>query len=79
MTEAEMTLGETLALYRDRRGMTQVEVAAAAGINVNTYGHIERDEGNPTLSTLRRVATALGCRLEIAVLPVLEVLQEKGV
>ena len=76
MTEAEMTLGETLALWRDRRGLTQAEVARMAMVNVNTYGHLERDEGNPTLRTLARVAGALGCRLEVAVLPVLELTEE---
>lgn len=58
-------LGERLRQIRERKGLSQEQVALDAGITVNTYGCIERGRMprgaaiNPTLDTLFRILEAL--------------------
>jgi transcriptional regulator with XRE-family HTH domain len=58
------SLGRWLYLLRVRRGLSQEQVAHAAGIAVATYGRIERCLGpcvsvNPRLATMARILAAL--------------------
>ena len=49
---------------RLERGMTQMELAAKAGIDrVATISDLENNRGNPTLQTLNQIAEALGVSL----------------
>lgn len=66
-----MNIREALIEARLARGMTQQEVAERAGMPVSSVGRIEcgEDELNIKLTTLERIASALGARL---------VLQPKG-
>lgn len=55
-----------LAIKRLRleRGMTQMELAAKAGIDrVATISDLENNRGNPTLQTLNQIAEALDVSL----------------
>lgn len=45
---------------RDGRAMSQMAVAAAAGLSLNTVGMVERGELDPKSSTVAALAAALG-------------------
>ena len=54
--------------FRDARveqGLTQVELSQKSGITQADISRIERGAGNPTASTLRRLASVLQHRLEL--------------
>ncbi len=46
--------------YRTAAGMTQEQLAEAAEMSQPRIANIERDEANPTLMTISRIAVALG-------------------
>jgi transcriptional regulator with XRE-family HTH domain len=50
---------------RERRGMTQIELAAVTGIAQSEISRIERGSANPTEKTLLRIADALGADLRV--------------
>lgn len=52
-------LGQKLKEIRQRKIMTQAEVATKANITINYYARIERGEENPSFEILKRLATAL--------------------
>jgi DNA-binding XRE family transcriptional regulator/predicted RNase H-like HicB family nuclease len=60
-------LAAALALRwaRNEVGLTQAELAARVGVTQQAVAKLEREEGNPTLATLERVARALGMRVEL--------------
>ena len=62
-----MELGEVLRDRRKAAGRTIASVAVDAGLSVPYIANLENGRGNPTLSALDRLATALGARLEIRV------------
>lgn len=53
------TIGNKLLNVRKRMGMTQSEVAEAAGLSDRTYADIERGTVNMRIETLLRVCSAL--------------------
>ncbi|HXA29288.1 MAG TPA: helix-turn-helix domain-containing protein [Candidatus Angelobacter sp.] len=56
------TLGESIRRYRQRKGWTLKDLAAATGLSVPYLSDLERRPGvNPTLDTLTSIALALGC------------------
>jgi transcriptional regulator with XRE-family HTH domain len=63
--KAAMIDAERLAAVRARRGMTQVELAAALGRSQGQVSQIERRD-DLYLSTLRAYVEALGGTLEVA-------------
>ena len=52
-------IGNKLLAIRKRSGMTQVELAEAAGLSDRTYADIERGTVNMRLETLLRICDAL--------------------
>lgn len=59
-------IGQQIVAMRELRGLTQKEVAEAAGLK---QPHIARAEGGQydiRLDTLTLIAMALGCEIEIA-------------
>jgi transcriptional regulator with XRE-family HTH domain len=52
-------VGRRVKVHRVRHGLTQEALAEAAGTDRTTVGHIERGQRAMTLTTLRRVASAL--------------------
>jgi len=52
--------GTNLKALRKRRGMTQLQVALAAGITQSHYSLIERGLVSPTMQTVTKLADALG-------------------
>jgi len=55
-------IGRQLQLARQRKGLTQAEVAERAGTTVNHYAKIERGEVVPSLKTLEKIVKALGVK-----------------
>ncbi|MBS1860992.1 MAG: helix-turn-helix transcriptional regulator [Actinobacteria bacterium] len=51
----------TLREARERAGMSQEALAAAAGLNRTAVGKVERGEAQPKLATVLRLAGGLGC------------------
>jgi transcriptional regulator with XRE-family HTH domain len=59
-SEAFRLLGERFRAERNQVGLSQMELANLAGMNVANYGRIERGLGNPNFDTLVRLAGVLG-------------------
>jgi transcriptional regulator with XRE-family HTH domain len=55
---------------RQRAGITQSELADRLGASPGYVGQLETGRTNPTVGQLATVAAALGCRLEIGLVPV---------
>jgi transcriptional regulator with XRE-family HTH domain len=54
-------LAERLRIYRRRHAWTQGELAEKAGVGITTIARIEtRDITDPRVSTVRKLADALG-------------------
>lgn len=53
------SLGRTVRRLRKEAGLTQHELASRIGITKSFLSRIENDRRNPSLDTLRRVASAL--------------------
>lgn len=53
-------LGETVRRLRREEQMTLQNLADATGLSAAILSQLENDQGNPTLSTLRKIAKALG-------------------
>ena len=53
------TIGNKLFLFRKRMGMTQAEVAEAAGLSDRTYADIERGSVNMRIETILRICEVL--------------------
>ena len=60
--------GNLLRLARARRGWSQRQLAAAAGVAASTVGRIESGAVQPTLPTLARLLAAADAELRIQVL-----------
>lgn len=56
---SDHTPGERVAAIRERRGLTQRNLAAAAHISVSTVSKVERGEITPRLETLHKMARVL--------------------
>lgn len=54
------TVGNKLLAIRKKKGLTQSEVAEAAGLSDRTYADIERGTVNMRVETMLRICTALG-------------------
>ena len=61
---AQKELGARIRDVRERKVWIQRDLAKAAGLPVRTIGRIERGEVDVRLSTLSRIAKALGASLK---------------
>jgi transcriptional regulator with XRE-family HTH domain len=57
------TAGQIFREARLKKGLTQVEAAAKAGLNSNSYAKIERGEQEPSVATVKKVVKALNIDL----------------
>ncbi len=55
----EYNLGERLKFFRENRNLTQKQLAKLADISQATIAHIEKSTKDPSVETLRKLATAL--------------------
>ncbi|MBI5042611.1 MAG: helix-turn-helix transcriptional regulator [Nitrospirae bacterium] len=74
----EMDIGIALAEIRKKRKLTQTQVAAILGTSDAQIIRLEKGMANPTLRTLRKIANALGLRLEIRLVPEGRLLRKAG-
>ena len=65
MPESCAALIDRLTEERRREGMTQRELAKACGLTQSVIARLESKKTVPNLDTLLKVASALGCELEI--------------
>jgi transcriptional regulator with XRE-family HTH domain len=63
-TPSMVLLLTRLRALRERKGLTQAELAAAAGITRGSLGRPENLKGPPRPPTTRRLARALGVKPE---------------
>src|SRR5919198_2345099 len=70
----EFALFDALVSARQQAGLTQMEVAERMGTKTPAVARLEAGGGRqhhaPSLATLRKYAAAVGCRLEIKLVPV---------
>lgn len=59
-----------LARLRIEKGLTQEDLAQRAGVRQPNIARLESGKHKPTLDLLRRVAAALGYKLDIRFVPV---------
>lgn len=59
------SLGERLVYLRERRHMTQQELARAADVSQSTIAHIENNKKDPSISTLKKLASALDVHIAV--------------
>jgi transcriptional regulator with XRE-family HTH domain len=57
-------IGAEIQRLRKDRGFTLEQLAARAGVSKSVLSQVERDQTNPTIATLWRIAEALGIRPE---------------
>ena len=62
---AMVSFGVALAMMRERRGMTQQELANTSGIGRSVIARLESGDHAPTLVTQTKLAHALNARLEV--------------
>jgi transcriptional regulator with XRE-family HTH domain len=53
-----------LRLLRKDRGLTQEQLAKAAGLERKTINRLERKRQNPSVATLARLCQALDCEIQ---------------
>ena len=53
-------VGKKIREYRTQQGLTLKEVSRRTGLAISFISQVERGNGNPTLSSLRAIAEALG-------------------
>lgn len=63
MEGTQKKVGRRVAQLRTQRGMTQDELAEAAGLTVEAISRIERAERAPRLGTLEKLAEGFGVSL----------------
>jgi transcriptional regulator with XRE-family HTH domain len=64
MQDMAAHLADNVRQLREARGLTQQQIARAAGVPRATWGNLESGGANPTLSVLARAAAALGVTVE---------------
>ncbi len=63
--QAEIHLSESLIKAREKAKMTQSALAEVSGVDQGDISRIENCSGNPSLSTLKKLASGLGHELQI--------------
>lgn len=64
MTDAE-NFGNSIKERRKALSITQRELAALAGIGINTLTKIERGEANPSFSVMMSILDTLGLKMKL--------------
>ncbi len=58
--QAVVYVGDKVKRLRDKRALTQEELAAKAGLTIAALSRIERNNAEPRPTTRRKLAEALG-------------------
>jgi transcriptional regulator with XRE-family HTH domain len=62
-----INIGAVIQRRRKQLKITQPHLAELANVNINTIYRIERDEANPTMLVLKKIADVLGMELKLEV------------
>ncbi len=57
---AVVKIGDNLRRLREQRALRQEDLAALAGVGKNTVNRIEKNRTEPHMTTVRKLAEALG-------------------
>lgn len=60
-----MDLSNILKENRSKLGISQIDLAEIAEVSLATIKDLERGKGNPSLSTLEKIADTLGLEIKI--------------
>jgi transcriptional regulator with XRE-family HTH domain len=60
LDQPQPALGAAIRQLRNKRGVTQEDLAHDAGVTTGTLSLIERGKSNPAWGTVESIATALG-------------------
>ena len=63
--DLNLQIGNLFSLEREKKGITQSELAKITNIHQVEISKIERGIGNPSIKTLERLAEGLGLKLEL--------------
>jgi transcriptional regulator with XRE-family HTH domain len=58
--EVMVQIGDRLRQLRERKALRQEDLAALAGIGKNTVNRIEKNRTEPHMTTVKKLAEALG-------------------
>ena len=64
--EPEYQIMKAMIAARMETGITQQQLSEKTGINQSNLSRIENGNGNPSVSTLYRIASALGKKLSMS-------------
>jgi len=67
--EPEFAIVQAMIEARKSSGLTQKQISERAGIAQGDISKIENGNGNPSLRTLKRLASAMDMKLEVRFLP----------
>lgn len=67
-------VGQTIAFFRNQKGISQEVLSGLADIGRSHLSAIERGERKPTLETLYRICSALDVKMSAVVLKLEEIL-----
>jgi transcriptional regulator with XRE-family HTH domain len=59
VTSPEYSLGERLKFIRETRKLTQMDLAKLAGLTQSTIANIEKENKDPSIQTLEKIAESL--------------------
>lgn len=62
-----MTTGQRIKAARKKAGMTQADLAGKLNISYVNISQLEKDQRNPTIETLQRIAAALGVDVNLLI------------
>ena len=71
-----VVVGEVIAGYRTKRGLTQEVLSGLADIGRTHLSAIERGERKPTLETLYRISLALGVKMSAIIMDIEQRLEQ---
>ena len=63
LSDQKKQIGQEISITREKKGLSQAEVADLVKIHPNYYARIERGDANPTLDVLLGIAEVLEMNL----------------
>ena len=70
--EPEFAIIQAIINARKNAGLTQKQLSKRTGIAQSDISKLESGDGNPSLKTLKRLATAMNTTLKVEFMPIIE-------